>query len=582
MTTSEAETIEPSHRFDATRARAVGVAVATALLLPLVLFVVVRPDWYYVQNGLDPFFYTGYAQNFTEIFYAAGDRHYFISRWTIYLPQRALLAVFDDPKAAFLLFRWAGAALIVASVLALGRRRWRRWDAVALVALCLLMPISIRALLTDYSDTVVFPAGTALIIILALRPDRWTSALAAGVLGGLMVVANPFALTVAAATTPFWLARIDRRRWAGMLALAAAGAVAVVAGGLLFFRWRYDVPNVYQPTLDFIRNRGTDSDPLKSPRLWWMGYRLWIFAPALVIAAYHTMRRWFAFEFGAVERAIVGTCTVQYAFQIWFQFARQGSTLEISYYWSYIVPSFLLAFCVVLGALAQRAGRRFLPTLAVLVAVALRLIGSPTPEVFQSWIDAAILLAVAAVAVKRATRLRPALSGSLLAVAILAVQTSAPRPEPILEGELRVASSYELAYEGDDSTGVLSFDTAVWFIEAMREVDEPVMRSSVFWYKGALPARLAATFGVQVSGKWLNPNWPTDDVTAPFPPDVVIAINQGNIPSVVVIGSAAEVDAVVAQLLEVEPRMTERLRRAAPGAVDVSFGVVSMVEATGV
>ena len=44
---------------------------------------------------LDPFFYTGYAQNFTELFHAAGVRHYFISRWSIYLPQRALLALFD-------------------------------------------------------------------------------------------------------------------------------------------------------------------------------------------------------------------------------------------------------------------------------------------------------------------------------------------------------------------------------------------------------------------------------------------------------------------------------------------------------
>ena len=152
MTTSEAETIEPARRFDTSRARSVGSAVAISFLVPLVLFVVVRPDWYYVQNGLDPFFYTGYAQNFTEIFYAAGAEHYFISRWTIYLPQRALLALFDDPTAAFLLFRWAGAALIVASVLALGRRRWRRADAVALVALCLVMPKGSRLIAASLLD----------------------------------------------------------------------------------------------------------------------------------------------------------------------------------------------------------------------------------------------------------------------------------------------------------------------------------------------------------------------------------------------------------------------------------------------
>ncbi|MEY4231715.1 MAG: hypothetical protein RLZZ362_2564 [Actinomycetota bacterium] len=547
-------------------------------IVPLVLYALVAPDWYYLQNGLDPFFYTGYVQNFTEIFHAVGNDHYFISRWTVYLPQRALFMVFDDPKIAFLVFRWIGATVIVAAVYILGRGRWRRWDAVALAAIVLMTPMSIRALCTDYSDAIVYPAGAAMIVAVAVFPDRGRWVIAAGALAGCMIVANPFALTVVAAALPFWLGRLERKRWLPMLGLATAGAALVMLGGLLLFRWHYGIDNVYEPTLDFLRTRSGEQDPLKSPRLWWLGYRLWIYLPLLVIVVFHAMRRWFAFEFGAVETMIVRVCALQYAIQIWYQFARHGSTLEISYYWSYILPSFVLATCVVLGALGQRAGRWTLPAVAVGLAVLVRIVGDPTPEVFQSWIDAAVVVVVVVVALRRHPVLRPALMTSALATSILFVQFGSPRPEPSLDGELRVLSAYELAYDASGSPGIQSFETVSWFVEEMKAVPESVIRSSVFWYQGAVPARMAAMYGVQVSGLWLNPNWPDDDPAAPFPADAAIAVQQGYIPSVVVIGSAAAVDAVSSQLAEIEPAMTERLHLVAPGNIDVSVSVMSTVE----
>lgn len=548
------------------------------VVLPAVLFVVLQPDWYYLQNGLDPFFYTGYVQNFQNLFHAVGDRHYFISRWTIYLPQRLLLMLVDDPKLAFLLFRWIGAGVVAGAVLRLGRDRWRRADSIAMAAIVLMMPISIRALLTDYSDAVMFPLGAALLALLALHPDRLRSAAVAGALGAAIVVANPFGATVAIAAAPFWLRRVPRRRWLVLLGAAAGGAVVVVIGGLLFFRWRYGVPNVYAPTIDFVRTRRAEQDPLKSPRLWWLGYRLWIYLPALLIAVYHAMRRWCHFEFDAVERAVVSTCALQYAIQIWVQFARHGDTLEISYYWSYIVPSFALTFCVVAGALAQRCGRRHLPAISVALAVAIRVIGSPTPELFQSWLDAVIVLGGGAYLARRMVVSRPALVSTGLIGALVLLQTSSPRPEPILPGELRVLSSYELVYEGQSSVGVQSFETVTWFVKAMNDVPEPVTRSAVFWYNTAIGARMSAMFGVQVSGRWLNPSWESNVATDPFPPDVVIAIQAGNAPTIVVIGSAADARAIADQIVQVEPKMRLVYEATAPDEPDTVVEVLSTVE----
>ena len=374
------------------RRRQLLIAAAVCVLVPLVLYVLLTPDWFYIQNGLDPFFYTAYVQNFNNAVRAAEARHYFISRWTVYMPQRVVLAVVGSPKAALLLTRWIGAGAIVGSILLFGRRHWRHADAVALAVLVLLMPISIRALFDDYADTVVLTLGIAMIVLLACRPNSARIAVCCGAFAGAMAVANPFALSVSLCVLPFWLARLPRPRWRVLVPLAAGGGLAVVGFGFVLFRVRYGIPNVYAPTWDFIREKsGGYQDPLKSPRLWWLGYRLWIYIPLLLLLAYVFMRRVGGFVFSSAERMVMHICALQYGFQIWYQFSRHGDTLEISYYWAYMLPALLLAFCVIVGRLAQRARPGVLSAAATLTLIALAIVGSPTPKLFSSWLDALIL-----------------------------------------------------------------------------------------------------------------------------------------------------------------------------------------------
>jgi hypothetical protein len=437
------------------------------------------------------------------------------------------------------------------------------------------MPMTIRTLLTDYSDAVVFPLGTALIAVLALYPDRARAAALAGALGGAMVVANPFGATIALAAAPLWLRRVPVSRWATLVAASAAGALVVVLGGMAFFRWRYGLANVYSPTIDFIRTKGTSQDPLKSPRLWWLGYRLWIYVPGLTLGVFYAMRRWGRFKFDSAELAIAGTCLVQYVFQIWFQFSRHGTSLEISYYWSYIMPSFALTFCIVAGALAKACGPRHLPSVALICVLLIRIIGSPTPEIIQSWIDGLLLIVLCGYVGRRTFKSRPALASIGLVGAVFLPQTSGPRPEPILPDELRVLSSYELVYRQQSSPGIESFDAATWFVGAMDRLPEPVVRSAVFWYEGAIPARMSAMFGVQVSGRWLNPGMGASSPMDPFPPDVRNAILAGDIPTIVAIGPASDVEAMARQFAEIEPRMHQWLAEAVPHQDGLEVRVLS-------
>lgn len=545
--------------------------------LPAVLFVLIWPDWYFIQNGLDPFFYTAYVQNFTEIFHAVGDRHYFISRWTIYLPQRILLALTGDPTAAYILFRWVMATAVVAALFGFLGRRHRWQDKTALAALVLILPMTVRAFLTDYSDIVVFPLGVVMLVLVARLPRSQGSLFLAGACLGAMVVANPFGLTIALAAVPAWYRRVGRSQFFRLSAVAAAGAAVVVVGGLLFFRWRYGLPNVYQPTLDFISTRSGEKDALKSPRLWWLGYRLWIFMPLVVIAAYHFLRRRRAVWFSEHEQAIMTTCTIQYGFQIWFQFSRHGSTLEIVYYWLYMLPVLAVAIVVLLAALARLSKPWTLSAIVAGVLAVVVLLGERMPEVFQSWIDGLLVVGGLAAWMWRAKHLRPGMFASCVVVVLLASQVGAPRPEPVLPGELRVEAAYDQVYIGDESAGVASFKAVTWFIDEMADVPSPVIRTATFWSSGPFGARMIATFGAQVSGHWLNPSLTDNDASTPLNQNVLNAISAGNIPTLIAVGSTADAEAMSGQFLAADSQMRVVYRGVSPFVPDTLVVVVSRI-----
>jgi hypothetical protein len=589
---------EPARWF---RSERLSMAVVS-VLMPLVLFVVLKPDWYYLQNGVDPFFYTGYVQNFRAALQVDGVRNYFISRWSIYLPQRIVLALVGNPKLAFLIVRWASASAIVAAFLALGRRLWRPVDAAALAAVVLLMPMTIRALFDDYADSVVLPLGVVMLVMLALYPEKWLVAVSAGAAMGAMLVANPFSLTIALCTLPFWLARVSGRRRLPLLLYATSGAALVVVGGLLFFRWRYGIANIYQPTIDFAPSAGR-SDTLRSPRLLWLGYRLWIYIPLLLLLTYQVLRRRYRIEFEPAERFIMNVCALQYAFQIWFEFARHSDTLEVSYYWVYVLPATVLAFGVVVGKLARHANRWVLASFAVVVVALIAVVGSPTPELFDTWIIALLTTLGLAYLSGRFIVTRPWIAPVSLAGLILALQVGSPRPEPTLATEEPVPSSYERAYAGDRSIGVDSFESVTWFVDQMNTLPASIVDSAQFWFNEPNGSRMAGMYLGQVSGRWINPDWSTirgkrsdalfyaasgdsvgaatpstADSVAPFGPDLVSRIQQGLIPTWVIVGSPHDVDAVAAQAMALDHDLRVVLSAVSPNRARTNVRVLTTIQ----
>ena len=577
------------------RRKLIGPA-AFVVLAPLVMYLVMKPDWFYIENGVDPFFYTAYVQNFSAALHAGGLRHYFVSRWSIYLPQRVLLTITGDPKLAHLTFRWVAVSAIIGAVLVFGRRIWRPFDAAAIAILVVLMPMTIRAMFDNYAGSVVLPCGIVFLVAFAVWPSNGTAVAVAGVSLGLMIVANPFSICIAAAAAPFWLRRLDRRRIVALTSIAVAGVLAVVLGGLLLFRVRYGVSNIYQPTFEYIRDHGSERGSLNSPRLLWLAYRLWLYIPLIVLGTYVVLVRSYSIKFGALQRFIMHACALQYAFQVVYELGFNSGSLQLPYYWMYVLPATLLAFGVVTGALAQLINRWILPIVVCIVVALVPIIGSPLPEMFSSWwVALAVVVCLAYLGLFRLRAHRWIAPITMVAV-VLALQFGSPRPEPTLPGEYPVAASYERAYDGDGSIGVDSFKSVTWFVRQMKSLPAPVVGSASFWFNEPNGSRMAAMYIAHVSGNWVDPDWSVirtarseaafyDRSAIDLTPTAGLALSapliEGligeSIPTLVILGSRADVDAVSSMVLAAAPTYRTVLTGVSPNRARTSIRVLTIV-----
>lgn len=483
------------------------LACAVGVLMPPLAFVVLRPDWYALQNTLDPFFYTGYTQNLSNAIAAVGDSRYFVTRWTLYLPGRLSFELFG-PFVGFIVFRWVLSALCMIVMLRFGSRRWGWSGAWLASTLVLLNPMFLRAVFVDYSDAIVVPAGIVLVLLLAARPRSPVAAGLAGIAGGAAIVANAFAATtvlIALATAVGFVT--GTRPWrvrAVLLGSFGAGFAAVLLCGLLLFRWRYGIDNVYEPTIDFVRGRGTARDPLKRSTLEWMTYYLWIYLPPLIVglAALMHVRRVVRFE--RSEWCILVTCAIQYAFQVWYQFARDGATLELTYYWAYMLPSLLAAFAVVVGRSARHIG----PAGALAIggtAVLILALPGDAPELLPTWWFALLTVVVAIVASLVVSRRTLAPLVAVVFALPLALPLWGPRPLPVEAGDHDLRPQYDTIFVDRTTLGQKCFNDATWFQSQLRRLPPPVVRD-VFYLGGtkACGQQMLATAMAHVSGRRLN------------------------------------------------------------------------------
>ena len=472
------------------------------MLLPPLLFIALRPDWYYFQNGLDPYFYTGYTQNLDDVIATARDSHYFVSRWSLYLPARFFFRLFGA-TGGYLVFRWVLTAGCIALIMRLGSRRWG-WPAAWLAAISIVIsPMFIRAVFSDYSDAIIVPCGIAMIGLLATRANRWWATTLAGVAAGLAVVANAFAVTIVGISLVIALAFLARGRRIAECVIAGTtfliGLVCVVAAGWLLFRWRYGIDNVYAPTIEYIKALPGRDEPLKRDTLTWLRYFLWIYLPPLVLALAAALHFSKKVRFDRAEAYILITGATTYTFQVLNQFARDGFTLEITYYWSYGLPAFFLALTVVLGRAAARLRVATVVTIAVVTVGVLAAIDTG-PELLPHWTIALVIVGGLSVGAFLTFNRHPVVMATVLTAVPIAVPIVGPRPIPLEPDNYNLRPQYDNTFDDAGSEGQRCFRTVTWFLEQMDELGDPTEHAT--YISGTRRVRAADGCGDHGSRRW--------------------------------------------------------------------------------
>jgi hypothetical protein len=543
--------------------------LVAALVMPVALFIVLRPEPYGIApNGLDPFFYSGYAMNFGDILREIGGSSYFVTRWTAYMPGRFFSWMFGAFQGRLILRSIVASAMLI-SIWHLGRRwRWTRSTEVVVGVVVLTSPIFARAFLTDYVEWFVVAGGIVLICQCLEPTARPLRAATIGALVAAIAIANPAAVFVALAPCIAYLVHLGASYRTRLLhaAIGLAAAVGIVVFGLLLFRLAYDIPNVYRPTIDFLRTRSGQRDLLKSPRLTWMGAFTWIYSPVILLVsvfAVPPLRR-------AVRRldrgyTVLVLLAVQYTLQWIDQFVRDGNGLEVPYYWSFVYPSLAIAMAMVIGLAGWKPISASL-FVAVWWAV-LAMAHVDSLRLPAGWMFALLTVVVIAVlALIPGLGSRAVLGIGAVALFILTTQAMSPNYDPTAYHIYNLDPQYDEIFYNSDSIATQMFEEAIWL---ERELDELPDDSGMYFFGAGNGPAIIGIYGVHVTGRWIVP-----DETGRFPQAQVDAAAAGLLGRIVLYGQTDIVDEAITQLTSAGGRLI--MNQADPIVDGYELAVVDM------
>lgn len=503
--------------------------LVVAVVLPVVLFVLLRPDPYaLLSNDLDPRFYTGLGTNLDDFLAAVGQNWYFVTRWPAYLPLAAVDAVLPY-ELGRLLLRWVLAAGVLLALAAIGQRcGWRRLPAFVAGAVVLTLPVFVRAFFSDYVEYLVVSLGFVL-VALCVRPrhDDRTAAVI-GVLAALLGITNPWSI-VLVTTTVVMGAVLS---WSGVGALvrravvAGATGVATFVAGWAFFAVGFGVRNIYRPTWDFLVVNPQTQETFRSPTLGWLGAFTWVWAPVVVLVGAALLQLRGAVRFGRIERALLLLCAAQFAIHAGGQLLAGQSGLEIPYYWSFITPAFGAAVAVVVARTLDRRSDA-VAVGALVVWLVVLAVGVPSWARPPSWVVFAAVAAGALVVIAA----RPGVAVPVLLAVVALAHLGAPPYEPDPVFGIDYSPRYDLVFRNDDLTTPVQLDELVWFVERMDAVPDDA-RTSFVTESGEASDNTAA-YGAHVAGLLL----PHD--RGVLRPEHAAEIRSGVRPTAVVYGSPA-------------------------------------------
>jgi len=347
---------DSSLAFKPTTARMLLVALVTSIVA-----IFLKPDLFgLVPNSLDPMFYLGYQINLNDVLEAAGNKHYFVSRWTSYLPAHFTSLLFGQYWGRLVL------RLLMVSVLSeaiwrfLAKLEIRAHARLLSVFLLVTSPLFVRAFTTDYPEYFIIWASLLMAVLSFTEEATWKRSVLMGGLAASISIANPTATILSSfILVNYVFNEINAREFDKVLKHAFVvifSFLTVILSGFLLFKYWYGTENIYQPTLNFIKDFASpEVDGWRTPTRKWLLYFGWLYLPVL----YSIVAISIAKSAKSSTRKVLFRCAsltlLIFLVHIYLE-TQNGHALETSFYWSMLLPPALLAFAVVVGTIFSNLG----------------------------------------------------------------------------------------------------------------------------------------------------------------------------------------------------------------------------------
>jgi hypothetical protein len=436
-----------------------------------------KPDLFgLVPNGLDPMFYTGYSINLDDALAAAGNRHYFVTRWSSYLPQYLSTHLFG-PYWGRIILRLLMLSILSEVMWRVGKRfQFSALTRIVTSLIVFMFPMFVRSFTTDYTEHSVAFYGTLLIALVVTQPFSAKWAAAFGGLAALLVISNPFTIVMSGIAGLAWTLTQDSYRQVqkllGPVLLGVTSFTGVFVFGYLLFRFHYQIGNVYQPTFDFIMaSAALPIDDWTAPSNLWLWHFGWLYIPAILVLVSHFLVRPKVAAAQKIKFWTQAIVIMVFVAHVYTQFSR-GHALETSFYWSMALPPVHILLFIVIGEFFEKTKRFHTGLFSLTIFVLLVLF--EVPQKLPLGAGVALVLGLAAFVgglflldYKMKVLLAP-----LFVVGMVWIQLgSPPYTQTTYGGDLNTPR-YDLVYGSVTQSSKKIWEETIWFTQQMDKVKE--------------------------------------------------------------------------------------------------------------
>jgi hypothetical protein len=455
---------------------------------PVIVLLVLRVSPYFRLNNGDPFIYVGYSNAFRTHVERFGYTYHSV-RFGLIFPLR--LSLMFGPVWGYFLLRYLLYAVTILPMWVVLRPLGRR---IALLGPVIFIssPVTAQAILTTHPDTIVVPGVTVTLCLLTLavrseqRLRTSLLALGAGLAAGITVNANIFSgPLLALIITASIVAMLMCRRFANASIVAVVvlfGMLAVCATGMLVYQRMFGVANIYQTTLNAMRDI-SNSEIWRTPSLEWMSTRRYIYAPVVVLifATWALIRCRRRLSLPDPDQLLLyAAVLLGFLYFAAHQFLLGGTSMEQAYYYSYLIgPVAVLAA----AAIAWQGGTAQLPGWA-LVAFPVGL-AYVCQVVEIRWFVVFVASALALMAIM--FRVKAVGSGLLMLFMIHLAWGASPRTIAPIDG---AGFQYEPHYErvfGDADSSALEAYLLASDLPSVVPSEPTFVVPLLFWYRTGDP-----------------------------------------------------------------------------------------------